>query len=406
MLTPLPYHLAIRDLLREMDQNVWSWFGKQRLDPAGLESLKFDLLKSTYRLSRESHPAIYQAADTVAATLQVMKPITLYQSQTDSVPNAFIAFATDEIHIVLHGKIESILDEVEVRALLGHEFGHHVLHQLEAGQHLQAWDALRANCLDANVHGAFLHSFRKLHLYTEIFCDRAALEVVGDLNAVISMLVKVTMGATAVQASDFLVQAHEILNRTDAKQGDGSAGTTHPEAYIRACALELYAKKDPKLDQELARWIEGPTDMATLDLLQQRTVSTATRQLLRRVLQIAPVQSDLMLSHARLYFEDFSRDECTNADDKALRDLLAQEQKVDSLTNYFCYVLLDFASADRELEELPLANALQIAESLGFKETFMPMARKELKLRKNQIDQWDRTKLQILEAAKLAKPGS
>ena len=146
--------------------------------------------------------------------------------------------------------------------------------------------------------------------------------------------------------------------------------------------------------------------MATLDLLQQRTVSTATRQLLRRVLQIAPVQSDLMLSHARLYFEDFSRDECIAPDDKALRDLLAQDQQADSLTNYFCYVLMDFASADRELEELPLANALQIAESLGFKETFMPMARKELKLRKNQIDQWDRTKLQILEAAKLAKPGS
>lgn len=397
MPTPLPYHRSTRELLRAMDPEVWNWFGRQRLDPAALEALKFDLLKSTYRLSRESHPALYQAADTVAEKLKVELPVTLYQSQTESLPNAGIAFATDEIHIVLQGKIEATLNEVELLALFGHEYGHHVLHQADGGEHLQAWDVLRATCLDANVHAAFQHSFRKLCLYTEIFCDRAAIEVVGDLQAVISMLVKVTLGANNVRATDFLKQAHEILNRSNSKIDTSSDGITHPEAYIRACALELYHKQSPRLGRELIRWIEGPMNMSTLDLLQQREVSIATRQLLRQVLRYSPVQSDVMLSHARLYFEDFSLAECTNTGNEKLIGLIKDRLSDDSLVTYLCYVLLDFATADRELDEMPLANVLQVAETLGIKEGLMPLARKELKLRKNQLDQWDQTKLQILE---------
>ena len=400
---PLPYHFAIRDLLRDMDPHVWKWFGQQRLEPAALEALKFDLLKSTYRLSRESHAGIYHAADTVADALQVKLPITLYQSQTDTVPNAGIAFASEEIHIVLYGKIDSVLNEAELIALLGHEFGHHLLHRADNGEHLQAWDALRATCLDSNVHPAFLHSFRKLCLYTEIFCDRVAFEVVGELDTVISMLVKVTLGASTVVAADFIVQAKEILRRFDTNIESSSDGLTHPEAYIRACAIELYHQKSRDHESEIAKWIEGAMDMATLDLLQQREVSVATRQLIRQILRFSHIQSDLMLSHARLYFEDFSWQECLNTDNDKLTNLLAHRPNTNSLNSYFCFVLLDFATADRELEELPLANALLIAEKHGLKEYLIPMARKEMKLRKNQIDEWDQTKHQILESTTASK---
>ena len=400
---PLPYHLAIRDLLRDLDPHVWNWFGRQRLEPAALEALKFDLLKSTYRLSRVSHAAIYHAADAVADALQVKLPITLYQSQTDSVPNAGIAFASEEIHIVLRGKIDSVLNEAELKALFGHEFGHHLLHRAENGEHLQAWDALRATCLDSNVHPAFLHSFRKLCLYSEIFCDRVAFEVVRDLDTVVSMLVKVTLGATTVMAADFIVQAKEILRRFDTNNESSSEGLTHPEAYIRACAIELYHQESPSHESEIAKWIEGAMDMATLDLLQQREVSVATRQLIRQILRFSHIQSDLMLSHARLYFEDFSWDECLNTADEKLTKLIAEQPNTHSIISYFCFVLLDFATADRELEELPLANALMISEKLGLKEPLIPMARKEMKLRKNQIDQWDRTKHHILESTHVSK---
>ena len=104
-----------------------------------------------------------------------------------------------------------------------------------------------------------------------------------------------------MQPSDFLNQAHEILN---GRKGDtSSAGTTHPEPYIRACCLEQFHQQAPNLESQLTRWIEGPIELAELDLLQQRDVSLATRQLIRQALKAAGSPTDLLLSHARLYFE-------------------------------------------------------------------------------------------------------
>ena len=53
--------------------------------------------------------------------------------------------------------------------------------------------------------------------------------------------------------------------------------------------------------------------------------------------------------------------------------------------DYFCYILLDFASADRDLEEAPLAAALLLSDELGLGERFRQLAAKELNLRKKQI---------------------
>ncbi len=76
------------------------WFGQQRMRPEALEALKFDLLKSTYRLTRESHPTLYAAADEVAMEMNVRDPITLYQSQSDTAPNAQVIAAASEVHLV------------------------------------------------------------------------------------------------------------------------------------------------------------------------------------------------------------------------------------------------------------------------------------------------------------------
>ena len=145
---PLPFHDAIRDLLRKLDANVWNWFGQQQNSASAQEAVKFDLLKSTYRLTPQSHPTFYAAASYGAEKLGIKAPITLYQSQADSLLNAFIALSGNEIHIVLSGDIENTLSDVELRALFGHELGHHLLHSLDDGEHLRTWDILRAACLE------------------------------------------------------------------------------------------------------------------------------------------------------------------------------------------------------------------------------------------------------------------
>ena len=395
---PLPYHDAIRALLKKIDANVWNWFGQQQKSSAARDAVKFDLLKSTYRLSPQSHPTYYAAAAHGAEKLGINLPITLYQAQADTLLNAFIALGGDEIHIVLSGDIDNTLSDVELRALLGHELGHHLLHTLDDGEHLRAWDVLRATCLEPQVHPAFMQSCRKLSLYTEIYCDQVALKVVDDLDAVVSTLVKLVTGIKKVVPGEFLKQAHEILVR--AKGEVASEGITHPEAYIRAAAAQLFHKQDPQFSKNLTSWIEGPWETASLDLLQQRDLSQATRELIRQVLQHCGLQSDLLLSHARLYFEGFTREECgPSKRDNLLMKLISDKLSTDSLVNYFCYVLLDFATADRELDEMALASVLDVAEKWNIKEALIPLIRKEMKLRKNQVELCDRTKSDILASA-------
>ena len=45
------------------------------------------------------------------------------------------------------------------------------------------------------------------------------------------------------------------------------------------------------------------------------------------------------------------------------------------MQDYYCYVLLDFITADRDLEEYPLAAALTLTEELGLKDRFSEIAR-------------------------------
>ena len=214
------------------------------------------------------------------------------------------------------------------------------------------------------------------------------------------MLVKVTMGATSVAPSEFMQQTQEVLNRLEAERKLGSDGLTHPETYIRAFAIDRFANHRESASDPIAKLIEGTLDMSTLDLLQQQFVSHATRQLLHRIFKLKAMRSELMLSHARLYFEDFSLSEIdTESSCLELTSLIEDHQKKEAVSSYFAYVLLDFATADRSLDEFPLANSMQVAEELGIKDVFITIARKELKLRKNQIEQCDRDKEAMLQNA-------
>jgi len=78
----------------------------------------------------------------------------------------------------------------------------------------------------------------------------------------------------------------------------------------------------------------------------------------------------------------------------------------DSLDNYFCYVLLDFATADRDLDDAPLASVLGVAEKWNIKDALIPLIRKEMKLRKNQVELCDRTKADILASAAKQSPAT
>jgi len=62
-------------------------------------------------------------------------------------------------------------------------------------------------------------------------------------------------------------------------------------------------------------------------------------------------------------------------------------------------VLLDFVTADRELDDLPLAAALALSERLGLRDRFVTLVQQELRLRKKQFEKIDQEKERRLEEA-------
>ena len=108
------------------------------------------------------------------------------------------------------------------------------------------------------------------------------------------------------------------------------------------------------------------------------------------------MQSELVLAHARLFFEDYLPPDSLLEDRALANDLHTNDQPMQ---DYYCYVLLDFVTADRDLEELPLAAALLLTENLGLKDRFLELVRRELRLRKKQLETIDQDKESLLAKA-------
>ncbi len=396
---PLPYHSAIRDYLKSEEPQIWEWYASNRVQEEQAEALRFDLLKSTYRIDREAQPDIYDVTDQVAKQLSLQVPVTIYQSQNPEGMNASLAFTPGEAHIILHGPIISKLSADELRALLAHELGHMLLYTAWDGELLIAEQVLAAMTHDRDADTPHFTSARLFGLYTEVFCDRIALDIVGSPFDVISMFVKVSTGLDEVDPKSYLKQADEILVKGPIK----TEGISHPEAYIRAHVLQLWHTQDTEVNSRIAELIEGRPALDELDLTAQMRVMRVTRRLIDSLLAPKWLQTDVVLAHAKLFFDGYEPPSKSSKDDQLRAQI---EDSDDALQNYYCYVLLDFAYADRDLEEAPLAHAISIANSIGLEKRFCGIAGKELRLRKKQLEKISTDREKIVAAAVKAEATS
>ncbi len=391
-LKPLPYHEAIREYLTTEEPEIWRWYASSRVRNEQAEAIRFDLLKSTYRIDRHTQPDLYALADEVAGRLGLDIGLTIYQAQNPEGLNASLAYVPGEGHLVLHGPVRSRLTEDEFRALVAHELSHLLLWQNWAGEYLVVDQILAALTLDPQAESPHFASMRLLRLYNEIFCDRGALLVAGDPGVCISMLVKVATGLEEVSPESYIRQAEEVF----AKKSTKAAELTHPEAFLRARALALWFDGDPQADEKVRAMIEGQPALDELDLVAQKQVAGWTRRLVDVLLAPKWFQTELVLSHARLFFDDYVPP-AAHEEDRSLAEAIRTDDP--AMQDYYCYVLLDFATADRDLEELPLAAALALADKLDVKNRFREIARKELRLRQKQLDKLDEEKEEMLKKA-------
>jgi len=365
-LRPLRFHETLADTLEALEPGLWRWFSSNSYGQKYADTVKIELLRSTYRLPRESNETLYAIGNEIARAFAIDAPLTLYQAQEDGALNAGLVFVPSETHVVLRGPVLQTLSEAELRALFGHELAHHKLWTERSGRFRTAESMIEHTASHARSAPSHVQTALRQRRWTEIFADRGSLIACEDLSAAIGCLVKMATGLRQVDANAYLAQAEETIG---ANAGP-SAGTTHPEAFIRAFALKSWAAGED--DPLLRALIEGPLDVEALDLLQQRELLLATQHLLNVVLAPHWMRTDATLAHARRFFPDFDVGEAPAN--------FRMPSSGDSVDEYVAYVLLDFGMVDTEIEEAALARVAHLARELGIATVFAKIARKEVRM--------------------------
>lgn len=379
-LGPLAYQRAIVEYLRSEEPGVWEWFSSNRFREKHAEKVRLEILKATYRLEREAHGDLYAIADEVRAALGLEIPLTVYQAPAaEGGMNAFLAWIPGEAHVVLKGPVLSSLRPGELRAILGHELAHAILYDFDGGAFLVAGQVLEAMAGDASADPSHIESARLYDLYTEVFADRGSLLASGNAADSIAALLKVETGLAEVSAESYLRQADEIF----AQGSPHAEQLTHPEAFIRARSLALWESKGGESDPEVARMLEGKPALGALDLVARRQVEGLTRDLVAAYLGPTPFRTESVVCHARRFFPDFSPSPRREGDLDPLRGFL---EKCDpSIRDYFCYVVLDLVTVERELEDVPLARGLVLSGELALEARFSELVARELGLSKKAL---------------------
>ncbi len=390
-LAPLPYHDAVVRYLQAEEPEVWQWAGSAQARQEHVQAVRSDLLKHTYRLDRDGHPELHARCDAAVQRLQLAVPVTLYQASEGGM-NAALFHVPGEAHIVFTGAVLERLHGAELEALLGHELAHYRLWELQGGLYHTADRVLGAVLDDERASPSQRQTARRYRLYTEVYADRGGCVACAGLAPAVTALVKAQTGLAEVSAAGYLRQADEIC--TPGPQGFQSDGVSHPEIFVRARALRLWAEGDATADTWLAHTLEGPLALDNLDLPGQQQLSALTRRLLAQWLQRRCLRSATMLAHARSFFPDLRPDEAAEAPFDA-----GWVQGSPGVHEYLAYLLMDLAAVDPELEEVPLAAALEWAAHLGLRDRFEPLAMKELALNKRRFNRIKREGAELLQKA-------
>jgi hypothetical protein len=376
ILEPLPYHLELRDYLKSKERELWNWFASAKAKADYTEHLRLELLKSTYRLDAEGHPELYKSLEEAKANLGLDIPVTLYQAQHSPVPNAALFFLPGEGHVVFAGPLLTLLNQDEIKSVIGHELAHYHLWERDNGEFHIADRLIQAVADDPRAAASHEQTARRYQLYTEIFADRGALCITGDVHPVVAGLVKTQTGLSQVSAAGYLKQAEEIF----AKGNVATEGLSHPEAFIRARSLVLWQEKRDAAAADINHMIEGVAALDELDLIGQMRLTAQTRRLLEYLLHPRWFQTPAVLGHAKLYFNDFQA--AVGQVSFVPDGLILTDAR---LREYLCYVLLDFAKVDPDLDDMPLAATLHLSQQLELDGQFEKLAAKELKLKVRDV---------------------
>lgn len=374
-LLPLEYHRNLVDYLRENEPHVWNWAISANFHQQQSDEVREAMLRETYRLEPESHPAVFAACATAMQKLEINAPVTIYQA-ADGAMNASLYFIAGEVHLIFAGPILERLSETELLALMGHELAHYKLWSCDDGAYFNASRILDLALSFPDAKPSHRETARLLSLHTELFADRGAALVAGDPAPAISVLVKVMTGLSAVDPAAYLRQAHE-LETTNMK----STGHSHPESFLRARALELWWQGTHDLDAWIDRRMRGPLSIEALDLLRQEELTDLTRGFLGWFVGQIEAPGEEVLTQVKQYFPDFILGE-TPLD----LDRISAERIDDATREYFIALMFDCALSDPDGSDEVMTLAAKTAETIGASDQLKAALKRDLKWTKKATD--------------------
>lgn len=206
-LTPVSYHRALCDTLRELEPGLWNWFASDDFESRNADQIRLELLKSTYRMPPAVHPELHGLAHDVAQALGIDASLPLYQAQDEGAMNAGLFFVPGEIHIVFGGPVLKTLAELELKALLGHELAHYRLWTEQDGVFRVANELIEYMASQGGAPSSHVQSALRNRRWVELYADRGSLVATRDLRAAVGCLVKVGTGLTSADADSYIAQA-------------------------------------------------------------------------------------------------------------------------------------------------------------------------------------------------------
>lgn len=394
MVQLLSYHQKVFHFFKQQ-QKTWDFFAADKVKEEQLEAYKNELLKNTYKFDASSDSLLFELLDKAKEKLGLSDLlIQIYQAQHTDEINASIIYFHKEAHIVFSGSIKQLMNEEELLAILAHELAHVKLYTMLDGQVEITDRIITAIANNYNSEPAYYETARLFKLYTEIYCDRGAYEVLEKTAPVITSLIKAATGLSEVSAESYVRQAEEIFSVDSQTRANSFS---HPENFIRARAIHLWHAQKEEAEEEISRMIEGWSDIDQLDIFKQEELSRLTREFLELYLKPKWFQSPLILSHATQFFADF------NGNPDVILEMEFRERVEEahaSVQDYLCYLMLDFAMLDAGLEEIPFGWAYQLSEDLAIKDAFDNIVKKELKLSNKRLQQHKQGALAAFQSIK------
>ncbi|MED5576776.1 MAG: hypothetical protein VX757_04650, partial [Planctomycetota bacterium] len=156
------------------------------------------------------------------------------------------------------------------------------------------------------------------------------------------------------------------------------------DIQIRALAVDWWRRGSEGFDEQLVDLVEGREDLSGLSLLKRGHWQRWTRDALVHLHKPAWRRTRLTLNHAGLFY---SGNDLPDSAQQSVESLDRQIRSAsESMREYACYLLLDFSMCDSQMKEVALAQALEWAKRWGCESLFQEIARRELRLRKSQVD--------------------